>query len=133
MICTKCGKDRPETEFSLRSSRRAKRQYVCKTCKKAYSRDHYERNKAKYIARAKKRNAEVRVRNKEIIRRAKVACLYCGEDHPATLDFHHRDPDDKLFNISTAKDCSEQMLRDEIAQCDVLCANCHRKLHFPAP
>jgi hypothetical protein len=55
------------------------------------------------------------------------------------LDFHHQDPEEKLFNLSTKMrawnpdSCSEEMFQQvvlEAAKCDILCSNCHRKLHF---
>jgi len=70
-----------------------------------------------------------------IIREAKNECLKCGETFKPALDFHHRDPLSKLFEISnfTRKDQAMrrrtmQELFDEIAKCDVLCATCHRKV-----
>lgn len=60
--------------------------------------------------------------------------LKCGETHPACLDFHHRDPTQKLFRVSQAKHFSEKRrneVLEEMAKCDLLCSNCHRKLHYP--
>lgn len=52
----------------------------------------------------------------------------CGyREHYAALEFDHRDPLVKKFNISAgvlSKHRDELM--DEIAKCDVLCANHHR-------
>lgn len=59
-------------------------------------------------------------------------CERCGEKHPACLDFHHRDPSEKQFSLNTAKrrGYTLAMVREEIAKCEVLCANCHRKEHW---
>lgn len=59
-------------------------------------------------------------------------CQNCGFDHPAALDFHHRDKDAKTFNISQAPlyGWSKSRIQKEIDKCDVVCANCHRILHF---
>lgn len=60
-------------------------------------------------------------------------CLVCGEDDLDVLDFHHRNPAEKLFNLSGANCAkSEDKLRAEIAKCVVLCANCHRRVHTGA-
>ncbi len=59
-------------------------------------------------------------------------CKHCGENHPACLDFHHRDPAKKDMSISQlvrTAPSMEKLLR-EIAKCDILCANCHRKEHY---
>jgi hypothetical protein len=61
------------------------------------------------------------------------SCLQCGESHPACLEFHHRDPNKKKMTISGAvrRGWSLKRLKREIEKCDVLCANCHRKIHNP--
>jgi len=61
-----------------------------------------------------------------------LCCLYCNKNHPACLQFHHRDPEIKAFGISEAvhNGIGLDKLKKEIAKCDVLCANCHAKLHF---
>lgn len=96
-----------------------------------YRRDWYERNKA----RAK---ASVARRTRELIeyierRKAEIGCNICGESHPGCLDFHHREPADKEVDVSRiAHDhgWSIERIEAEITKCDVLCANCHRKLHW---
>lgn len=63
--------------------------------------------------------------------KAGLACKRCGFNDPRALDFHHRDPADKAFQISTkAWQVSEERLMAEVAKCDVLCANCHRIEHY---
>ena len=78
-------------------------------------------------------NKAVRQRNQEWFAQLKttLVCEFCGEDHPATLDFHHLDPKTKDGMISTmVKRCySRNKIQAEIEKCIVLCANCHRKLH----
>lgn len=61
-----------------------------------------------------------------------LKCISCPEDHPATLQFHHRNPDDKSFEIAGAvsRGVSWGIILEEIKKCDVLCANCHAKLHW---
>lgn len=64
--------------------------------------------------------------------KAERGCLYCAERHPAALDFHHRDKATKSENIARMCDKArtEKAIATEIAKCDVICANCHRKLHY---
>lgn len=54
------------------------------------------------------------------------ACLNCGTEDPRVLDFHHRDPSNKLFKISAAGRFPLRLIKAEVAKCDLLCANCHR-------
>lgn len=67
---------------------------------------------------------------KKIIANAKdVGCKQCGEKTHICLDFHHRDPSKKLFAIGiSVGTISTKRIVSEIAKCDVLCSNCHRKL-----
>lgn len=62
-------------------------------------------------------------------------CRYCGEDHPACLDFHHIDPGRKSGNIGDLirKRYTKQRLQAEIDKCEVVCSNCHRKKHSRSP
>lgn len=56
-------------------------------------------------------------------------CKRCGFSFPSYVyDFHHRNPDTKLFNISGNVVVSKDLdiLLNELDKCDMLCANCHR-------
>lgn len=55
-------------------------------------------------------------------------CERCGGEFPPyVMDWHHRDPSTKKFGIGKgAYRHSRQDLVDEIAKCDLYCANCHR-------
>jgi hypothetical protein len=53
-------------------------------------------------------------------------CKRCGITNPRVLDFHHRNPKDKLFTVSNMRGYALDRLRKEVDKCDVLCANCHR-------
>lgn len=53
-------------------------------------------------------------------------CSDCGETDPMVLEFDHLR--DKSFNVAKGvRDRSWQALKAEIAKCDVVCANCHRR------
>ncbi len=80
-------------------------------------------------------------RYKTLLRKARSGpCASCGgEFHVAAMDLHHRDPASKLFPVAKILAVRladfpgmtrEEVLAAEIAKCDVLCANCHRTLHW---
>jgi hypothetical protein len=53
-------------------------------------------------------------------------CVDCGETDPLVLEFDHLGR--KNFNIATGlRNRNWQAVLDEIATCDVVCANCHRR------
>lgn len=56
-------------------------------------------------------------------------CKHCSETDPVVLDFHHRIASEKRFQLigSHCYSRSRQAILDEVAKCDVLCSNCHRK------
>jgi len=94
-----------------------------------WGKTHYENNKAAYIARAAK--AKEANRREWAAFKATLACLRCGESHPATLDFHHvtRLPTNKKVH-KLAGSGQLKAAMEEIKKCMVLCSNCHRKEHF---
>jgi hypothetical protein len=96
---------------------------------KEYQREWEAKNKDKRRIINKRRRLKLR----EMLRQAKASgCIECGENHPACVEFHHREDEDKLFEIGDAvrRGVSEARLFAEIAKCDMLCANCHRKRHW---
>ena len=57
-------------------------------------------------------------------------CCRCGERDPRCLDLHHKDPATKIAEVSAKIGCwSDPLLWQEIRKCEILCANCHHKLH----
>lgn len=59
-------------------------------------------------------------------------CTICGiEDDPCIYDFHHRDPLKKEFELSrlVARTRDWDIVLKEAQKCDLLCSNCHRKIH----
>ncbi len=96
---------------------------------KEYSRKYYEKNKEKVIATTQATN--FRGKAKWDLYKASLKCARCAENHIATLDFHHLDPNEKEHEVS--KLISSRMFTKaykEIKKCAVLCSNCHRKLHY---
>lgn len=59
----------------------------------------------------------------------RTKCLHCGEIDPIVLDFHHRNAAEKSFKLigSNCYSRSRKAILAEVAKCDVLCANCHRR------
>lgn len=90
----------------------------------------YLKNKSRLIAEQKDRR---RRRRQEFLEfKRTLACIKCGESHPGCLDFHHKDPSQKdgLLSVVVNANWPMHKIKAEIAKCEVLCANCHRKEHF---
>ena len=97
--------------------------------KQKWNKDFYQKNRKAEMARVAKRKEELRGWLDTY--KTSLACELCGENHPACLDFHHRDPKLKDFSVGNVKEhgWSKKRLLHEIQKCMVVCANCHRKLH----
>lgn len=64
-----------------------------------------------------------------------ATCTCCGyNEQPEILQWHHTDPDTKLFHISEAisrmgKIYTPEAIEVEAMKCVLLCPNCHAKEH----
>jgi cytochrome c553 len=94
-----------------------------------YGKAHYEKNKKAYVEKAKKNKAVEK--QKWAAFKATLSCTQCGEGHPAALDFHHIKRSRNNIKVHVlVKDGRFKKAYEEIKKCLVLCANCHRKLHY---
>ncbi len=131
-ICPKCETELPldDIHFASRYDRKEKMfQHICRKCQSVYRKEHYDKNKQKYIDKAK-------VFTQSIIKwfieyKKTLKCKECGENRYWVLDFHHRDPKEKDIEVSVLlRKGNKTKILQEIEKCDVLCSNCHRDLHF---
>jgi hypothetical protein len=56
-------------------------------------------------------------------------CKNCGINDPEVLTFHHHDRDNKYDNLSSLWHRNWSIIKKELDKCELLCANCHIKLH----
>lgn len=94
-----------------------------------YGRAHYQTYRATYIEKARIRNAEQSRVNAEFLidYLRHHPCVDCGESDIVVLEFDHQR--DKLADVSalSREGYSLDKLKQEIAKCEVVCANCHRR------
>lgn len=58
-------------------------------------------------------------------------CVRCGYSKSVVaLTFHHRDPAEKEFKISSSNFIGWDKVLEESKKCDLLCLNCHAEIHF---
>ncbi|HEY6550812.1 MAG TPA: hypothetical protein VIY71_06400 [Solirubrobacterales bacterium] len=64
---------------------------------------------------------------RQLVNEAGGGCSLCGfDDHPAALQFHHRDPTTKDFHLGQRGiTLGIGRMRAEARKCILLCANCH--------
>jgi hypothetical protein len=95
---------------------------------KTYVNTYYEKNKQTIIA-ASRASAKT-YKEKWRGYKATLACVQCGQNHPATFDFHHVDSGTKEASVNKLlKNRAYKRAMEEIQKCVVLCANCHRIHH----
>lgn len=87
---------------------------------------YYWRNREKEIERVTVRQAATMSLLRELRKRS---CADCGRTFsPHQMDFDHRDPSAKAFNLSSSRAmlAPRSELLAEFEKCDVVCAACHR-------
>jgi hypothetical protein len=94
-----------------------------------YSRKWYQNNAIKKKAGSAKNRRGYR--KDWLTFKSTLACVKCGAQHPAIIDFHHviRDRTKQSVN-KLASDGRYAAAREETKKCIPLCANCHRILHW---
>jgi hypothetical protein len=102
--CCTCHQDKNQKQFYKRDRR-------CKDCRTQYS-----------------------IRNRQKIKQQLLdllggCCKGCGISQLEVLSFHHIDPSQKRFEISSHLERNKAILLQEVQKCDILCCNCHAELH----
>jgi hypothetical protein len=126
-VCSACRLWKPVESFNRRSAAKDGRQWNCRACNAAYHQRH-----KKHI------NKMVRVRNKRVwaanFKRLHAyllehPCVDCGEQDPVVLEFDHLRDKERAIG-SLLRGWRWETIVDEIAKCEVVCANCHRRRTF---
>lgn len=126
--CGRCSSFKQLDDFAWRRRTKDQRDNYCRPCRAEYKQEHYAANRQRYIDVALDRKRRLALERAEFL----VAffgshpCLDCGESDPLVLEFDHRG--DKAFDIARGlRDRSWRAILEEMAKCDVVCANCHRR------
>lgn len=128
-FATKEGRNRWQREYT-------KKPHVKAARKKHRQGDKFRAWYSRYVktpvglALVKRRNLKKHQIYEEIIRESKKEpCIDCGGRFPSwCMDFHHA-RGVKKFQIGRGWAKSKGVLEEELAKCDLLCANCHRIRH----
>lgn len=124
--CYACYQLKDEEEFPLI---REKRKGYCTECYKKIVGKTPEECAESQRAAIKRHNETSRETRRKVVEEIldKTPCQDCGIINPIVMDFDHREPSDKSKNISTLiQQGTIKSLKEELAKCDVVCANCHR-------
>jgi hypothetical protein len=126
--CGRCNTKKSLDEFAWRRKDLGQRDNYCRPCRAAYKREHYKANRQRYIDQAVRRKRALGTERLDflIAYLRKHPCVDCGETDIVVLEFDHLR--DKKFGIAQGlRDREWQSVLDEMAKCEVVCANCHRR------
>lgn len=113
-VCRVCGIEKLIDQFRKHSTGKGGVNSKCRPCLLEYQRNQYK-------------NSRLNIKNWIFDYLLCNPCIDCGETNPLKLEFDHRN--NKHFNIGKsfigkAKDI--EIVKSEIAKCDVRCSSCHR-------
>ena len=95
--------------------------------------DHYKKWRKEHYQKNKEELKKMRIKiKKQLVEYKGGECNKCGYNKSiASLDFHHLNGK-KEFHVSHAitKNIEFDKLKIETDKCMLLCANCHRELHY---
>lgn len=123
--CCRCKEVKDVCEFTKNASQQDGLSAECKGCKAEYNRKYYQEHKEQSRLRDKRRIQRLRDYVLEVLQSR--PCADCGEDNILVLEFDHIS--DKKYNIGDMichPSTSLIKLEQEIAKCEIRCANCHR-------
>lgn len=126
--CVICKETKPLEEFNRNRSHPTGRQARCRPCDQERARANY--SKGLYNAKIREGRARRGQLKREWIWNYLIEhpCVDCGEIDPVVLEFDHvRGVKANHVSHMVASTDTMTKLQEEVAKCDVRCANCHRR------
>ena len=122
--CGRCGVEKPLSEFH-RWNQRDGYQLWCKPCRKDYDRKYHARHRVRRVAQARARQQRFLDWHRAL--KGNTPCADCGGSfHFAAMQWDHLPGSTKITEIADLlRTGSSRKLREEIAKCELVCANCH--------
>ena len=134
ITCGVCSITQPLENFSKDPKGKFGKTTTCKACAAQRSRESYKtrRQNPEWLKQHRRKYREAnQIRKQWAVEYMGGKCNDCGGVfHQSVYDFHHINPSEKEGNPSSFLTKSEERLKEELAKCVLLCANCHRIRHF---
>lgn len=121
--CARCGETKPLSEFHRHKGRRDGVQTYCKPCRVVIDHNRYERVRGTRVpTRIWKRG-----RSEWLLNLKSGPCTDCGRVFPPhVMQWDHLPGTPKVGDISQGlRGLSDGQILEEIAKCELVCANCH--------
>jgi hypothetical protein len=129
--CNHCHEWKDEEEFNWRYKTLGVRNPACKGCQHSFNKNYYEGDaKERHLQQVRERTEAAREAAREFVYQYLLThpCEECGESDPRVLEFHHVGNKDTEITRLVGGGWSIKRVQQEIDKCQVLCANCHRKI-----
>jgi hypothetical protein len=117
-VCTSCGRILLASDFHRGQSK-------CKECRREYIRQRGDLHREQTRRARDKRRAAARAYILQLLRSG--ACTDCGLDDAAVLEFDHIGPKWTEIGKLVREGYRLERIKAEIAHCELVCANCHRR------
>lgn len=130
--CARCGQDKPLSEFNKHSQRKDGVQVYCRECNRTYGKDWLQRNPERLV-RVYDLRDKLRTAARSYIQNYLEThpCVDCAEVDWVVLEFDHvRGVKIKSVSALVGGGAPLAAVKEEIAKCDVRCANCHRRVTY---
>lgn len=133
--CKMCVEDKPLIEFTKNSKGKHGVGSYCVSCESKRKKAYYVKNKQRHAKNCRNWTEANREKIRRIADEKKTRvdalkdkpCMDCGQSFPPyVMDFDHRNPATKSFNIGRGFSRKWATIEAEIAKCDLVCSNCHR-------
>jgi hypothetical protein len=121
--CGRCSRDLPIERFNRHPERG--RQHWCRDCFMEYFRVRGDLHRAQSAAAKHRRRTRARQFIGDYL--AAHPCVDCEVSDPLVLEFDHLEGKRANLSALVAQGWSLERLKQEMALCDVVCVNCHRR------
>lgn len=128
--CTICKNTYPPDleHFGKHKGNKSGLDTFCKECRRNRNLNNFYKASPKWKETHRKTKEEKK--NKIIkLKENSTGCLKCTEKRYYLLDYHHIDPNTKLFQIGQGESKGWEAVENEIKKCILLCKNCHSEFH----
>lgn len=127
--CSVCKKEKPDSEYDCKT-KDGRQASLCKPCRRDKERRYQQQRKVDSPALPRKYHARRTMKKRQYVLGylLKHPCSQCGHADVRALEFHHRNPDQKIASIASMQNKSYSLatLKAEVEKCIVLCSNCHK-------
>ena len=130
--CKTCNEDKDLDEFHKDKARKDGLKGSCKMCAGSKAKNWRRNNRTRDSRSAIARKKKYRDRNQSFIANylKENPCVSCGEANIVVLEFDHlRDKKHNLCSMVSGVPTGYSLhtIKEEVAKCQILCSNCHKK------